>query len=68
MHVKFGKFHYLLFKHSNSVTYTPLELVHYDLWGSSPISSILGYNYYISSEALNIKYLCAISKTGEKQI
>ncbi|KAJ4744580.1 polyprotein [Rhynchospora pubera] len=43
-----AKAHQLPFSSSSSSTVSPLELVHSDLWGPSPIVSSNGYKYYIS--------------------
>ncbi|PKU66194.1 Retrovirus-related Pol polyprotein from transposon TNT 1-94 [Dendrobium catenatum] len=41
------KGHKLPFERSSSSTNFPLELVHSDVWGPSPVPSHLGYNYYV---------------------
>ncbi|PKU60283.1 Retrovirus-related Pol polyprotein from transposon TNT 1-94 [Dendrobium catenatum] len=33
---------------SNSVTSKPFSLVHSDVWGPSPVTSLFGYRYYVS--------------------
>lgn len=43
-----GKSHRLPFSNSMSKTKQPLELIHCDLRGPSPVASSLGYEYYIS--------------------
>ena len=43
-----SKAHRLPYSHSLSDFHTPLELIHSDLWGPSPILSRNGYSYYIS--------------------
>ncbi|VVA35516.1 PREDICTED: Retrovirus-related Pol poly from, partial [Prunus dulcis] len=42
-----GKATRLPFTPSFSVSTTPLELVHSDVWGPSPIDSCTGYRYYV---------------------
>lgn len=42
-----GKSHKLPFSSSTTEYHSPLELVHSDLWGPAPITSSLGYSYYI---------------------
>ena len=42
-----GKLHNASFPHSSSHATTPLELVHSDIWGLSPLSSSEGFMYYI---------------------
>lgn len=42
-----GKHHALPFKLSDSYSLTPLELIHTDVWGPSPVQSTLGFKYYI---------------------
>lgn len=39
--------HNLPFPKSRFITYSPFELVHYDLWGPAPINSIKGFRYYV---------------------
>lgn len=41
-----NKIHHLSFPRSNSRTYLPLQLVHTDVWGPSPITSPQGFKYY----------------------
>lgn len=43
-----GKMHKMHFSSTDIKTKTPLELVHTDLWGPSPLQTALGYKYYIS--------------------
>ncbi|KAK9122095.1 hypothetical protein Syun_019712 [Stephania yunnanensis] len=43
-----GKHHALPFSLSNKSSSTVLELIHTGVWGPSPVSSIEGFNYYIS--------------------
>lgn len=43
-----GKFHALLFKTSSSHAQNPMDLIHTDLWGPSPINYVSGQKYYIS--------------------
>ena len=43
----FGKIHKLPFPSSTTIYTKPLELVHSDLWGPSPVLSSSGYRYYI---------------------
>lgn len=42
-----GKSSRLSFPHSTSVTAFPLELLHADVWGYSPASSISGCRFYV---------------------
>ncbi|KAJ4793674.1 hypothetical protein LUZ62_044920 [Rhynchospora pubera] len=42
-----GKAHRLPFVASSSSTFSPLELIHNDVWGPSPIVSRNGYRYYV---------------------
>lgn len=42
-----GKSKKLLFPASTSTTLKPLELVHTDVWGPTPISSIRGFRFYV---------------------
>ncbi|KAM2237803.1 hypothetical protein ACFX1S_013113 [Malus domestica] len=42
-----GKNHKLLFTASISFVSVPLELVHCDVWGPAPTSSVSGYKYYV---------------------
>ncbi|KAH9711302.1 retrovirus-related pol polyprotein from transposon RE1 [Citrus sinensis] len=45
---QYGKVHKLHFKTTATKTASPLELIHTDLWGPAPITSLNGYKYYIS--------------------
>jgi GAG-pre-integrase domain len=42
-----AKSHKLLFLSSKTTVHKPLEIVHCDLWGPSPIISSTGYRYYL---------------------
>ena len=42
-----GKMTQLPFPHSTSTTHFPLELVHSDVWGPSPITSINGTRFFV---------------------
>jgi gag-polypeptide of LTR copia-type/GAG-pre-integrase domain len=42
-----AKAHILPFNPSSSTSSSPLELIHSDLWGPSPIVSYKGYKYYV---------------------
>lgn len=42
-----GKSHQLPFSISSSICHAPLEFLHSDLWGPSPIPSINGHRYYV---------------------
>lgn len=42
-----GKLHKLPFQSSSSVSFNPLDLVFYDIWGLAPVSSVNGFRYYI---------------------
>lgn len=44
---QFGKSHLLPFKHSISHASKPLDLIHTDIWGPSPIQSTSGFRFYI---------------------
>ena len=46
-HCLFGKMHNLHFPNSEFTASSPLELVHSDLWGSTPVNSVNGFRYYI---------------------
>ena len=46
-HCVMGKMTQLPFSTSHSCTKFPLELVHSDVWGPAPISSINGFRYYV---------------------
>ncbi|KAI0492615.1 hypothetical protein KFK09_026891 [Dendrobium nobile] len=41
------KLHKLPFESSSSRTHTPLELVHSDVWGPSPVSSTCGFHFFV---------------------
>ncbi|KAJ3691742.1 hypothetical protein LUZ61_020906 [Rhynchospora tenuis] len=43
-----SKAHVLPFSSSSSISTSPLQLVHSDVWGPAPIVSSLGYKYYIT--------------------
>ncbi|KAK9182734.1 hypothetical protein WN944_025880 [Citrus x changshan-huyou] len=45
---QYGKVHKLHFGVTEIKTASPLELIHTDLWGPAPITSLNGYKYYIS--------------------
>ena len=42
-----SKSHRLPYTESDHWTTTPLELIHSDVWGPSPVESYLGYRYYV---------------------
>lgn len=42
-----AKSHHLPFSPSLSTTSSPLDLIHSDVWGPSPITSHKGFRYYI---------------------
>ena len=42
-----GKIHRFLFSFSHTTYTKPLELIHSDLWGPTPVLSNSGYRYYI---------------------
>nr|KYP50444.1 Retrovirus-related Pol polyprotein from transposon TNT 1-94 [Cajanus cajan] len=44
---QFGKAHNLPFQNSVSCAKEPLDLVHSDVWGPAPISSVSGFKYYV---------------------
>lgn len=44
---QFGNAHKLPFKNSVSRAVEPLDLVHSDVWGPAPISSVSGFKYYV---------------------
>ncbi|MDV3143336.1 MAG: DDE-type integrase/transposase/recombinase, partial [Sweet potato little leaf phytoplasma] len=44
---QFGKAHALPFPNSTSRTSAKFELIHTDLWGPAPLSSIQGFKYYV---------------------
>jgi GAG-pre-integrase domain len=43
-----AKAHVLPFSYSSSITSSPLELIHSDVWGPSPLNSSHGYKYYVT--------------------
>ncbi|KAH9721431.1 retrovirus-related pol polyprotein from transposon RE1 [Citrus sinensis] len=45
---KMGKMHRLHFSVTETKTKFPLEILHTDLWGPSPVISPQGYRYYVS--------------------
>lgn len=44
---QFGKSCKLSFAASDTVTTSPLEVVHSDVWGPSPLLSVCGFRYYV---------------------
>lgn len=42
------KGHKLPFEHSHNKKLAPLELIHSDVWGPSPVTSIQGFHYYVT--------------------
>lgn len=42
-----GKLQFLPFQKSQSYANRPFELIHYDMWGPTPITSTNDFNYYI---------------------
>ena len=42
-----AKMHSLHLNKSSIVSNSILEIVHSDVWGPSPITSLLGFNYYV---------------------
>ena len=46
-HYLYGKIHNLPFPKSSFTASTPFELIHSDLWGPAPITSINGFKYYV---------------------
>ena len=44
---QYGKSHGLTFPSLETKTTTPLERIHANIWGATPINSIIGYKYYI---------------------
>ena len=46
-HCLYGKMHNLPFPKSQFVASSPFELVHSDVWGPAPITSINGFRYYV---------------------
>ena len=47
VHCLHGKMHKLPFPSSRFVASAPFELVHTDLWGPAPLTSINGFQYYV---------------------
>ncbi|PKU70162.1 Retrovirus-related Pol polyprotein from transposon TNT 1-94 [Dendrobium catenatum] len=43
-----SKGHKLIFSHTASRSLTPLQLIHTDVWGPSPVSSHQGFLYYVA--------------------
>ena len=43
----YGKIHKLPFSSFDTIYTQPLQLIHSDLWGPSPLQSFSGYYYYI---------------------
>ena len=46
-HCLSGKIHRLPFRTSKFTAHSPLELVHSDVWGPTPVSSINEFKYYV---------------------
>ena len=46
-HCFYGKMHNLPFPKCSFTALTPFELIHSDLWGPTPITSINGFKYYV---------------------
>ena len=46
-HCLYGKMHNLPFPKSQFTTSSPFELIHFDLWGPTPINLINGFKYYV---------------------
>ncbi|KAK9144324.1 hypothetical protein Sjap_004227 [Stephania japonica] len=46
-HCPLGKIHALPFAISHHISSNVLDLIHTDVWGPSPVTSIGGFNYYI---------------------
>lgn len=53
---QYGKSHILPFKSSDSHASFPLDLVHTNLWGPSPVASLNGFHYYIHFVDDNTRY------------
>lgn len=53
---QYGKMHQLPFYSTGINTKAPLELIHTDLWGPTPLPSSNGYRYYISFVDDYIRY------------
>ena len=47
IHCLYGKMHNLPFPKSQFVVLSPFELVHFDVWGLAPVTSINGFRYYV---------------------
>ena len=37
----------LSFSNSNSLCDTPFDLIHYDIWGPAPCTTVNGYRYFV---------------------
>ena len=46
-HCLYGKIHNLPFPKCHSVASSPFELVHSDVWGPTPVTSVNGFHYYV---------------------
>ena len=46
-HCLYGKMHNLPFPKSHFVASSPFELVHFDVWGPAPVTSVNGFRYYV---------------------
>ena len=46
-HCLYGKMHNLSFPKSQFVALSPFELVHSNVWGPTPITSVNGFRYYV---------------------
>ena len=46
-HCLYGKMHNLPFPKSQFVASSPFELVHSNVWGPAPITSVNGFHYYV---------------------
>ena len=46
-HCLHGKMHNLPFPKSHFVASFPFELVHFDVWGPAPVTSVNGFRYYV---------------------
>lgn len=44
---QYGKSHALVFHYVHNQNNQPLQIIHTDLWGLSPLTSQLGFRYYI---------------------
>jgi len=47
LHCKLGKQPALSFNRSVSISDSPFDLIHSDIWGPSPVSSINGFRYFV---------------------